>query len=272
MAKCNSIEWSNVYLLGDEKIDAEHKKLFDLALAIPTYRDSPRGIENAIQELIRYTKFHFTNEELYMRSLEYVHLSEHQAKHKVLIAKLQAIIADLAHKNFEQTYTSVLRFVNQDLIHHIMVEDKKVQHFRRNKLGMRTMFTWRKEYMLCHDMIDKDHQELFNIAYRAFSHNESKLPKEYVRKIIRELNEYMQAHFMREEEYMDSIEFPLLQEHKNIHLNIISQIHELYSKIPLMSLQQFEKELLSSIDIWLVNHILNEDQKIICFLRGIDLR
>jgi hemerythrin len=201
-----------------------------------------------------------------MKNIQYIHLENHKKIHKQIIQNLQSIITDFDPQKLNETYEKVLDFVNNGLIQHIMIEDKKVQHYRRDKLGLRTMFTWKDDYLLENQDIDDDHKQLFLIAFKAFSHKDTQEPKQHIKKVIVELNDYMKEHFEREEKFMASIEFPLIDEHKQLHEKIINQINELIRRIPTMTIEQFERELLASIDIWLVNHIIHEDQKIMCFL------
>lgn len=271
MSKCNSIAWSTLYLLGDEKIDAEHKRLFELAAAVQTYKNDKVAIKGAIDQLVRYTKVHFANEERYMESIRYTYLIEHKKIHQEIVSYLQSILENIQDMGTEELYAKVLDFVKNSLVHHIMVEDKKVQHFQANKLGLRKLFAWRNEYKLNNTEIDEDHQKLFEIALRALDHNSAQDKKQQIRQTIIELNNYMKEHFEREESYMESISFPKLAEHKVLHTKIIDQINELIKRLPTLSLAQFEKELLASIDIWLVNHIVNEDHKIICFEKGLHI-
>lgn len=265
MTECDSIEWSDLYVLGDEKIDSEHKKLFELAKTIEANKNDSNSIKTAIKELVNYTKVHFAHEEIYMKNIEYIFLEQHKKIHKEIVKNLQEVITNFDTEKLEDTYNKILDFVKNGLVQHIMLEDKKVQHFRRNKVGLETMFTWKDDYLLDNEEIDSDHKKLFMIAYEAFSHNDKKEPKQHIKKVIVELNKYMNEHFNREEDFMESIGFPLIEEHKKMHEKIINQINELIRRIPTMSIEQFEMELLSSIDIWLVNHIIYEDHKIICF-------
>ncbi|WP_373072235.1 bacteriohemerythrin [Sulfurimonas sp.] len=266
MNQCNSIEWSELYTLGDEKVDSEHKKLFELAKSIEENRGSI-NFKNTIEELVSYTKVHFANEEKYMGTFQYNKLPEHKKIHKAIVANLQNIISTFNSSDDEQTYNKILDFVKNGLVQHIMIEDKKVQHFKRDIKVLRNMFTWKDDYLLENKEIDDDHQKLFMIAFKAFSHEDKEEPKKHIKGVILELNQYMKEHFSREEDFMDSIGYPLLEEHKALHERIIDQINELLHRIPTMSLVEFERELLASIDIWLVNHIIHEDHKIICYLK-----
>jgi hemerythrin len=265
MGDCQIIAWSDLYLLGDEQIDSEHKKLFELAADIQNSDEDITVLKGAIKELVKYTKFHFASEERYMRYIDYVDLSRHIEIHKKIVKDLHTIIHNLPNESLTQTRSKIIDFMNNGLVHHIMIEDKKVQHFRKNRLGIRNLFKWEEKYKVHNDMIDDDHKRLFELALNTLNYKTAPNKKEFVRSTIIELNKYMKEHFEREEDYMHTIAFPLYKEHKELHQKIIDQINSLIKQLPKLSFEEFEIKIVSYIDIWLVNHIIQEDQKIICY-------
>jgi hemerythrin len=61
---------------------------------------------------------------------------------------------------------------------------------------------------------------------------------------------------------MQSIHYPFYDLHLKQHDNIIEQMNLFIKEIPILSPEIFERKLIEYIDIWLVNHIIHEDQKI----------
>lgn len=63
------MEWKNEYKVGIQKIDEQHKKLFDIAYGgeilfyLPEHTDKYDESIHIIEELRTYTKFHFEHEE-----------------------------------------------------------------------------------------------------------------------------------------------------------------------------------------------------------------
>lgn len=265
MDECISMKWSEVYSLGDQKVDAEHKRLFELAAIVEDSKDNKKQLELAVKELVRYTKFHFKSEENYMRELDYSNLEEHIQIHEQIVENLNTIVKNMPNEPYEKTYEMVYDFVKNGLVQHIIIEDKKLQHFKRSRLGLRAFFTWKESYKLFDEKIDEEHKKLFQIAMQALKHKDNSTLKAHVRKVIINLNDYMKIHFEHEEEFMNSIGYPGLEEHKIIHQNIINQINDLIKNIATLSLVDFEKTLMTYIDIWLVNHIIFEDKKIMCY-------
>jgi hemerythrin len=262
---CTAIKWSSVYSLGDKRVDIEHQKLFDLANKIELCKENEQELQKALKELIQYTKYHFKSEEKYMREFHYAHLQEHIRIHEKIVENLNTIIKEMHNVPLESTYLLIRDFIKNGLVGHIIIEDKKVQHFKKNRLGLRALFAWKDDYKLLQEDIDTEHKKLFQIAIRALQYRDDSDLKSHIKKIIIELNEYMKFHFEHEEEFMESIGYPQIQEHKLLHENIITQINDLIRNIASYSLVEFEKKLMTYIDIWLVNHIVFEDKKVMCY-------
>ena len=69
----------------------------------------------------------------------------------------------------------------------------------------------------------------------------------------------MEEHFSEEEAYMESIDYPLLDQHRKLHQDIIDSIANiLKQKKSIEELQQAMKEASHK---WLVEHIINNDLK-----------
>ena len=155
-------------------------------------------------------------------------------------------------------------FITENIVTHILVDDKKVHHFRRTKDELRDIFKWKDNFKLNVSAIDSEHQKLFLIAQKALSYSgQNKI--NHVKNTILELYNYMKQHFENEEKYMESIAYPLYEEHKILHEDIIKQMNDFIKLLPKMKIEEFERKLIEYMDIWLVNHIVYEDKKLAQF-------
>ena len=261
------ISWDKAYCLGHEKIDKEHKRLFEIALDINKYANDSKMIMKMIKELIKYTKIHFINEENFMKSISYKNIKEHKKLHKKLVEKLSSIINDINFKPLNEIVHRLTKLVNKDIIHHILVEDKKVHHSIKSREELKNHFRWKNEYRLRNELLDDEHQQLFDIAVEALDYNNTDI-KSHIKITINELFDYMKTHFEHEEKYMQEIAYPDFNEHKLLHENIINQMNEFIKQLSSLKIVDFERKLIEYIDIWLINHILHEDKKIIKFLKN----
>lgn len=264
LERSNLIAWEDAYSIGNEKIDSEHKKLFEIASDLNNYTNNKEEVTEIIKELIKYTRLHFTNEENFMKSVSYKNLENHKKLHKNMIDILNKIVEQFNDKPLEETISSLVTLVNKNILNHILVEDKKVHHILKSREELKENFMWKMSYKLGEELLDEEHQKLFDIAMKALS-NDNKDVKIHVKETIIELYDYMKTHFEHEEQYMKDIAYPNYEEHKEIHENVINEMNEFIKLLPKLKIVDFEKKLIEFMDIWLINHILYEDKKIINF-------
>jgi len=125
-------EMKEEYKIGVEKIDEQHKKLFQLAdkaymlLKDEFSLDKYDKIVHILEELKEYTIFHFKSEEEYMESIEYKRLFTQKIEHAKFIKTLEEInYKDLDEKQ-DESLVKILNFLNDWLIEHILKTDKLI--------------------------------------------------------------------------------------------------------------------------------------------------
>ncbi|EDZ61176.1 protein containing Hemerythrin-like, metal-binding domain [Sulfurimonas gotlandica GD1] len=123
---------------------------------------------------------------------------------------------------------------------------------------------WDDRYALGIDMIDTQHKKLFELVNRLYDLEDSKNVKEELRVILYEFNSYMQIHFEDEEAYMSVIDYPLLQEHKKLHEEIIESIKLVVVTPAKLGIIKSKMRVVAKRA--LIDHIMHEDTKIKLFL------
>jgi len=264
MESCSNIGWKDVYNIGHEKVDSEHKKLFELANNVANCINDKNEIMKSVKELVKYTKFHFANEEQYMKSINFTYLEDHKKLHKDIVNNLNVILENVNKMDFNEISEVLSSFIKNNIISHILTVDKRVHHFRRDKEELRKIFQWKDIYKINNEQIDKEHKKLFDIALKTLEYKEGTNIKEHIRNVLIELYDYMKIHFANEENHMRELQYEAIDEHIKIHETIIIQLNEFIKKLPTLSIEKFERLLIEYMDVWLINHIIVEDQKIIC--------
>ncbi|TNB55950.1 bacteriohemerythrin [Campylobacter helveticus] len=122
--------WDNKYSINDDRIDAQHKKLFALASKVENavYGFVKRDeLKEILMELFNYMKEHFANEEEYMREISYPYLSDHRMMHKVIIDDMSYLIQHIKTTNDlkEKLYT----IMSDWLLTHILRYDMMIGHW-----------------------------------------------------------------------------------------------------------------------------------------------
>jgi len=268
LEECSNVCWSDAYLLGNTVVDEEHKQLFCLIEKLFHCSGNEQEVLAILKELIKYTKFHFAHEEQFMKSINFPYFNDHKQLHKDIVDKLEKIIQKKGELQLEEFAKKLALFIKENIVAHILIEDKKLNHYANNRLKLKNIFQWKDTYSINHKEIDSEHKKLFVIALKALDTPKNG-KKKYIRKTLIELNKYMREHFRNEEKFMCSINYPGYEAHKRIHNEIIEQINIIIKKIPTLLIEDFEKILIEYMDIWLINHILTEDSKIVCFQKSL---
>lgn len=126
---------------------------------------------------------------------------------------------------------------------------------------------WKDKYNIGVDLIDRQHQELFNRVNRFLTVLRSPVPWEdkvqEVNETLAFMQEYVVVHFRDEEQYQEEIGYPGLEEHRKVHGQLIREVGEFAKQYKEegyreVLVQQFGGRLLA----WLINHVAATDQKI----------
>lgn len=119
--------------------------------------------------------------------------------------------------------------------------------------------SWSNQYSLNHTVIDEQHKKLFEIS-NTIEVLGLQTCKEDLAALLKELFAYMREHFSEEEAYMQSIAYPLLEEHRKMHEEIIEATTKLLKETK--SMIALQKKLKMTSKYYFVQHILDHDLKI----------
>ncbi|GKU25241.1 bacteriohemerythrin [Clostridium folliculivorans] len=123
--------WKPEFELGMEKIDNEHKKLFEIAnkgyelLKNDFYVDKYDRIMEIIVELRDYAQFHFSAEEEYLASIGYKKLFTHKIEHDSFIQKVSNVNLNDVDSNQDKYVQDLLDFIVIWIKEHIMEKDRE---------------------------------------------------------------------------------------------------------------------------------------------------
>lgn len=135
-------KWMDAYSVGVPLFDEQHKALFELVnalfakLQVPSEEeDAAEVITQLVQELLRYTQYHFTQEEKMMRLYHYPELEDHLKEHHEFVAFLDALDPDGLHRDPYGTGSLLLGHMVTWITHHIQVVDKRYSQFLNDSLN-----------------------------------------------------------------------------------------------------------------------------------------
>lgn len=120
------------YYTGTEFIDEQHTELFRIAdeaynvLKDNFMSDKFDNIVAIIGQLKDYAIKHFTEEETYMKSIQYKKFLSHKIEHDDFIEKLDSLDFNQMDRNQSETLVDLLEFLSDWLVHHILEKDKLI--------------------------------------------------------------------------------------------------------------------------------------------------
>ncbi|AJC85022.1 bacteriohemerythrin [Campylobacter peloridis] len=127
-------EWEQKYSINNEKIDHQHKRLFELAAKVEEMSDKPIykiELKKLIADFFNYIKIHFHEEEAYMKELNYPYLNQHKLMHQKITKSMIYLIQEIKTTNDLKEKLYIV--VNSWLIEHILQHDMMIEHWRKSQ-------------------------------------------------------------------------------------------------------------------------------------------
>lgn len=123
----NFVVWRPDYAIGIQVIDEEHKTLLTLINSLLAAVHCNTGEEfeqHALNELVAYTKYHFSREEELMAKYDFPDYEGHKAQHDQMIMRVESFL-----KRYEQrgrkALEEVAAYLKLWLVQHILGTDRK---------------------------------------------------------------------------------------------------------------------------------------------------
>jgi len=122
--------WDDSYKTGINNIDKQHKKLVDLLNQLDeniNVGGDTQLVIGLLDELVDYTKYHFSSEERFMQEHDYdpVSFRKHQQIHQQFVQQIKEA-QENCHINPDKVTDELLDFLVQWLINHILLTDKQM--------------------------------------------------------------------------------------------------------------------------------------------------
>lgn len=121
--------------------------------------------------------------------------------------------------------------------------------------------SWTKELSIGHELIDADHQHIFDIANRLQAEMLEEPEYSIVGEVLVELIEHTGGHFMREEALMQAIQFPGYEKHKLEHDLLMEKVNDLHRQF-MDGHSNLTVKVSEFLRKGLVLHILNSDMEL----------
>ena len=125
--------WKNKYSVGNERIDTQHKSLFQTIneLADASSENKENALYKCLSKMEKYAQEHFRDEEDFMKANGYPDLEKHIDEHKQFVNKVKDY-QEAVFSNYIP-FQDMLEFLNNWLAEHIITSDKKIMEYIQSK-------------------------------------------------------------------------------------------------------------------------------------------
>lgn len=125
------------------------------------------------------------------------------------------------------------------------------------------MLEWSDKYLIGIDRIDLEHETFFGLVKDFEKARLRNASKKELLGILNEIALYAKFHFCSEENVMEAIGYPGLEEHKDKHLQLIDMLS---NNILALTLDRVAPAKIESLLLeWFFHHTAEDDKKIVHF-------
>ncbi len=129
------ISWKKEYSVGIKSIDNEHQKLLGLINRFLTAsREHPSTFyeQEALEELIDYTRYHFKHEEELMAKHEFPDLEAHKKEHRKMVKRVNELVEEYNLRG-QEALEDTAAYLKHWLINHIQVVDQQYSDYMHQR-------------------------------------------------------------------------------------------------------------------------------------------
>jgi len=136
----HGIAWSDSFKLGNEPVDTQHKRLFELVSNLVSScinGTETEHLQDTLDFLVEYTIKHFHDEETLQIQVHYPEYERHKQLHEDFKVSVGELLQRFAQNTSPTELSSdVNKIVVKWLVSHILQEDKKIgRHIHKMEKG-----------------------------------------------------------------------------------------------------------------------------------------
>ena len=133
--------WKESYRVGVEKINTQHQELFrrvsDFLAAFTgegTWDDKINKVKETAEFMQSYVVEHFSDEEVYQKTINYIHSEKHHQIHEEFKAEVTKIAQKLVENDYSEEIAQEFGGKLMTwLIYHVAIEDQKIGDYVRRE-------------------------------------------------------------------------------------------------------------------------------------------
>ncbi len=129
-------KWNDNFITGIPFIDKQNKKIFkilDEAFEEVAEDERDEKIKKVLTHLYSFMKEHFKKEEEFMQEINYSEMKEHKQIHQNIIQSCNELLKEINQTNSELFEKKLAQLIDEHIVNHMLVEDKKVAIFQKRE-------------------------------------------------------------------------------------------------------------------------------------------
>jgi hemerythrin-like metal-binding protein len=129
------IEWSEHFSVGNERMDNQHRELFDIIADLRTAMTSEDVLVEyeaeweVVERMIAYAVRHLSEEEQLLEECNYPDLAKHKEMHREFLAKILEIEKAIENGDDAPSVEKLCDFLENWLSHHILEADRQYRPY-----------------------------------------------------------------------------------------------------------------------------------------------
>jgi hemerythrin len=127
-------------------------------------------------------------------------------------------------------------------------------------------FIWDPKYEIGHALIDSQHKIFLMLLNKLAVVSKSAPERDYLFRVLHELQRYAEFHFLSEENLMIESHYPEIARHEQIHSKILMELGLLIDHVA--QNRANVDDVVTFVKNWVFDHIAREDQKIATYIAG----
>ena len=247
--------WTDDLSVGDARIDAQHRSIFDFAgvLEMDLANDSGGDPKRALAFLRRYVIQHFAAEETLLKRADYEKILQHQDLHRGLTA--QVVEAEARFQDQDPRAAQSVVEVLVAIIEHIRNADAQFSGFICSLSSRKSSDSHPLSRSLL--AVEEDHHRLFQYIHDFGAAVKAGRARPVLENLLPELEDFCRDHFRREELLMELTGYTGADRHCTAHQELRDGLRELRERH--QNGIDATKAMLDLLDRWSLEHLTGED-------------
>lgn len=129
------ISWKPAYSVGNKTMDDQHQVLVGMLNELFDHMAKGKGpdqLEKTFDQMTRYARSHFSDEEMLMARYGYKELEQHKKEHHIFAARINELRFKFMSGN-KTMAIEVVNFLKEWLLNHICGTDQKYSSLLKDK-------------------------------------------------------------------------------------------------------------------------------------------